>query len=163
MIKSCFKLTKFICCISVLGIISGCAILSDLKPCRITIDYAPDADSKTIWPDADFQNEFCKYWTLRYDGNIEKTYAMEAPQFREQVTMMQYESYVKRTKDNALQKISINGSEKDGDNKTYFDCNFHLKTQSEKDILTYIRDNWILIDGDWFHALRDPLFFPIEY
>ncbi|MDA3896920.1 MAG: hypothetical protein PF482_12335 [Desulfobacteraceae bacterium] len=160
---SCFKLTNIVCCFIFFAIVAGCSTFNSLRSCRINIDYAQDMDSKMIWPDTHLQNTFCKYWSLRYDGNIKKTYDMEAPQFQNQVTFEQYGHYVKRTSDNVLNKLLINGSGKEGENTTYFECNFYMKTSSGKDISGYIKDKWIQVDGEWVHALKDPLFFPIDY
>ena len=138
-----------------------------LQPCRISIEYAPELASnggqESIWADQKQQEAFCKYWTLRFDGKNDKTYIMEAPKFREQATIEKYMLYVKRTKNNVLKRIVINGSGRDDNDLFYVDCKLHLKTKSGDEIVNSIRDKWIKVEGKWYHAIRDPFFFPIKY
>ncbi|MDA3894689.1 MAG: hypothetical protein PF482_00935 [Desulfobacteraceae bacterium] len=163
---SYFKLTLLFFYITFPVIISGCSTHASLggpspSRCGITIDYAEDTENQ--WPDQKLEDAFCKYWTLRYTGNIQQTYSMEAPQFKDQVSIEKYELYVRRTKNNTLEKIVINDVGKKSSDLTHIDCNFFLKTKSDNGPSSSIRDKWIRIEGEWFHAMRDPFFFPIVY
>ena len=168
--KVCFTLTCLVICFIFTGIVPGCSTfgLKDMEQsCRIKIEYAPElATSKgkeAIWADRKLEETFCEYWTLRFEGNLEKTYALEAPLFRKQVTIDDYELYVKRTKENVLDKIVIDGAGKTNEMICFLDCDFYMKTKKEQLVQNTIRDKWIQNDGQWYHALRDPLFFPIKY
>lgn len=156
-----FKLTLLFFYIIFSGTISGCSTWNYSPPrCDINIDYAM---AESLWADQKLKDTFCEYWTLRYNGNTPKTYSMEAPQFQDQIPIEKYELYVRRTKNNTLEKIVINDVAKETSDLTHIDCNFFLKTKSGKDISSSIRDKWINVDGKWFHAMRDPVFFPIVY
>ena len=164
--KYSFKLTYLAFYFMFIGILSGCASKSlndSQQSCRMPIVYAPDVKSETIWTDRKLEDTFCRYWNLRFEGKISQTYAMEAPQFREQFTIDQYANYVKRTKENILKKMTIKGAGKDKNSITYLDYDLVIIARKNKEMSSSIRDKWIQVDGNWFHAIRDPFFFPITY
>ena len=164
--KVCFTLTHIFCYFIIISL-AGCSFLNlnDMSspPCGISIEYAPDLapneGQETIWADPKQQEEFCKYWTLRFDGENDKTYVMEAPKFREQATIEKYMLYVKRTKNNVLKRIVINGSGRDDNDLFYVDSNLHLKTKSGDEIVNSIRDKWIEVEGKWYSRNTRPVFF----
>lgn len=162
--KPYFKLTFFVFLIMLSISMSGCSSFAKKSGSACGIPLEDNAvEFEKLWTDQKLKDAFCEYWTLRYSGSLQETYELEAPLFRDKVSIEKYEIYVKRTVNNDLVKLVVNGVGGDPDAISHVDSNFYLKTKSGEEISSSIRDKWIQVDGKWFHAMRDPFFFPISY
>lgn len=129
---------------------------------RIQAEYPASTDEAAFWEDSELRDAYFKYWQLRYSGQNDEAYKMEAPLFKEKVQPPLYKSYVRNTTKDELLKITLNRLDRENNIYTV-DSQFKLKTLDDGEKMLHHVDQWVLVDGDWFHALRDPIFFRFDY
>jgi hypothetical protein len=140
--------------IMVLLLSAGCATTSDKT---IQLIYQSDKASATIWPDKKMEKQFSKYWFNRFSGEIQANYAAEYPYFRERVSFPKYQTYVQHAEKNALVNMEIFQIRYVSDYLVAVDCLATIQIGSKIEKVSII-DRWVLVDEEWFHVIRDPLF-----
>ena len=89
---------------------------------------------------------------------------MEAPKFRENHKEDQYRIYVKRTPIYTWLNAELDSLTENEKGVIFMSGTWTLKDGADTVINSGLRDRWIKEnDGKWYHALYNPLFFPINY
>ncbi len=149
--------------IAVLLQVLGCAALTGTERNRDAAEftYSDDLQEKRhdAWPDNALRKAFEDYWTLRFGGEVQTIFEMEAPYVQYMVEPEKYKWYVKGAKLNDLQEIKISNFEKHTDYyyTVHFTSRFVMENGEEKEV--YRKDEWVKAGGEWYHVLRDFLMF----
>ena len=148
-------------CLAVL--LNGCAGLSILPSSGMAKLVYPEGQGDEIvrsWPDEKLTKAFRKYWFLRFDGQIERIFKMEAPYIQEMLPYEKYAHYMKGARNNRLVEIEPLNIEKKTDE--LYEVKFHQRfiapNGKEKEI--YLTEEWVNAGGKWYHLFQDPLLFP---
>lgn len=162
--KQNFCLTVIGCAAIIATVLSGCAPVnkkSDSAGTDFKVNITKPSDFK--FPKG-LEEEFKKYWILRYTDRFETAYSMEAPQFRESITFEQYKNYISRTSNQKLLELELTQIYTyDSFKKNKISdvgIRFHLERDKGRAIQSCIEDTWIRIDGQWFHGIKNKLLFP---
>lgn len=149
------RIVKTVLLIVLLAVFSGCA---GRYNGIVSFQNEPAVDKTLV-------REFNRYWDFRANintsgMNIAHTFSMEAPFMRDMLGEKKHEAYVKMFHKNAEMKdvkvLSVNVV-KDFYVTFEFEASFLKKNEIEKRI---INDDWIMINGKWYHLLKNRLLFP---
>ena len=140
----------------------SCAQENSNKGTEIARDFDVifSGDKTFDWPDARLEERFADYWALRFEGEMDKIYRMEAPYFRTMVPEAQYRNYVRGSGRNTLHRIEIFDIALRTDNFAEVPITLHFSTDSGREQSVSRRDRWVLSGGEWTHVIRDPIIFP---
>lgn len=153
----------YISFIALLSSISGCATLSlnggNKDSAEIVYSKELQDAKDTRWPDKALRQTFEDYWLLRFGGEVQKIFSMEAPYVQFMVEPDRYEQYAQGAKQNDLKVIQISGIDKitEYNYTVHFTSRFVTKTGEEKEV--YRNDEWVKAGGNWYHVLRDFIMF----
>ena len=117
--------------------LSGCAT----KPEVIT-----KADEQEI-----LRNRIQEYWQFKINGNAEKAYQVETPEFRERVSLPEYLNQFKRVKylDADILKIETDGEK--GKSSVKLGYMMLLKHLTGKKLTKTEEEAWVKIKDIWYH------------
>ena len=153
---------KTIALIFLMGIcFSGCGLMG-LKP-QAKIVYPADQKAKkqVVWPDNHLKLLFGHYWALRFEGEVNKNFELEAPYFQTIVTKEYYKNIFSGAKQNKLIEVVVQKITPKTEHFFEFACLLRFKTMNGKILEKFTLDRWISVRGEWYHVIKDPLFFPI--
>lgn len=111
------------------------------------------------WPEG-LLHGFSRYWSLRFSQDTEKAFAMEAPYFQYAATMERYELFVRGFQEFDLDRIEVFSIDYQTDYKVSISMSIQYNDKSGKQVTTSRRDMWVQVDGNWYHVIRNPIFFP---
>ncbi len=135
---------------------------SQVKPQPdVPLIYAQELLDEKIWPEAKLRQAFSRYWTLRQKGDLEGMFALEAPYFREMVPFGRYRNYLLMQGGNTkIQEVVLVHFAKKSpycyDIGTYLEV---VDPAGKRRKITVI-DRWVQAGGEWYHVVRNPMFFP---
>lgn len=153
---SMFFLGVMLICLTACGTQGNDAKYLDM----LNINYSDteEQDQSKAWPDKDLQERFAKYWHLKFSGQHEDLFGMEAPHFQFLAKQGVYESYISRSK-GELKQVEIQQIKKISDYKYQINCKFSFsRANQEREVA--IADRWVEVDDDWFHVIKDQVVFP---
>ena len=155
-----YRRTITILCLlfSLAVLLNGCAGLSILPSSGMANLVYPEGQEDEIvksWPDEKLTKAFRKYWFLRFDGQIERIFKMEAPYIQEMLPYEKYAHYMKGARNNRLVEIEPLGIEKKTDElyEVKFYQRFIAPNGKEKEI--YLTEEWVEAGGKWYHLFQD--------
>jgi len=125
---------------------------------NIQIVYQPGRENAAMWPDNSMEKQFSEYWFNRFSGRVENNYAVEYPYFQERVSLLQYRTYVQHAAKNRLLKMEIQKIRKISDYLVEVDCLATLLQVGNEQSQVSLVDRWVLVNGKWYHIIKDPLF-----
>lgn len=140
---------------------TGCAqVKEDIKP--VSLVYKGEVtDPDKVWPDRKLKDAYSRYWAYRFsDGNREKMFAMEAPHIQEMVDVNKYNTYIKGAWRSEMIEIQIRNVVPESDSLYAVDFELWVKPPSGETRNVFMRDWWVSVQGEWFHVLKDMIFFP---
>ena len=142
----------------------GCSTLS-LQVAPATITYSPDAGAgqDQLWPDDRLREVFARYWSLRFSDQSQEAFKLEAPYFQEMVEAARYHMYVKGPARNELINIELRDLAQKTEYCVEITMVAHIKIDSKKKKEMVLHDRWVNAGGEWYHVLRDPIFFREAY
>ncbi len=140
----------------------GCAVLEKEvgETAQLTYHESGLKAGKTSWPDVALQDEFTWYWKNRLSGNWDKTWAMEAPYFREIAPMEKYKSLVAVHSGNEIAGIEIWEIVAETNRLITVKGKVSFNNKSSELKQFFVNDSWILVRGNWYHVFHDPILFP---
>lgn len=105
---------------------------------------------------------FNQYWRFIAGKEVEKAFACEAPYVQEMVNESTYRLYQKNFLMKAdLEKVEVyNSMLCEQPFKCCIDCRLYYNADGRKKV-SERQDCWVLVDGNWYHVFRSPLFFPM--
>ena len=143
----------------------GCSTLSPQVAPPATITYSLDAGAgpDQLWPDDRLREVFARYWSLRFSDQSQEAFKLETPYFQEMVEAARYRIYVKGPARNELINIEV----RDLVQITAFCVEItmvaRIKIDSKKKKEMILHDRWVNAGEQWYHILRDPIFFKEAY
>jgi hypothetical protein len=142
--------------------VGGCAIFGGKALPEAPITYSKESGltPDQLLPEESLRKAFARYWGLRFAGEVEKAFAMEAPYFQEMVGINRYRLFVEGTRKNKLIDIEIRSVDRKTDHFYEIQCRPRFKTPEREIKEIYIVDRWVDVDGTWFHVLKDSVVFP---
>jgi len=154
-----FRHLTWCCLIVVVGMAMGCSLKTVVAPPPVAVvlpSISVESREGFQWPDNDLPGLFQQYWTLRKAGDAAKTFEYEAPHVREMVIWGRYEGFcsVVRSDWMSIRVEKINQITKQ---LIEVDFNMVVKTKEGAKGEIFYRDSWLLLSGQWFHVLKDPM------
>lgn len=139
----------------------GCSLKStvvspkaDVMPSLIVVESVDSFQ----WPDGNLQIRFQQYWTNRKAGNAVAAFEFEAPHIKEMVIWGKYERFSKTVRTDWL---SIQVQKINRITDQLIEIDFDMIAKSKDRVGTkrkiFFRDSWLLLSGEWFHVLKDPI------
>jgi hypothetical protein len=128
------------------SIIYFLTILIFLNYCATKPEVISRADEQEI-----LKNQIQEYWQYNINGNIEKAYQLETPEFREKVSLIEYLNRFKLVKylNVDILEIKIEGERgKATVNLTYMVL---LKRLIQEKLRKVKEEDWIKIESIWYH------------
>ena len=143
----------------------GCSTLSPQVAPPATITYSLDAGAgpDQLWPDDRLREVFARYWSLRFSNQSQEAFKLEAPYFQEMVEAARYRIYVSGPARNELINIEVRDLVQITAYCVEITMVAHIKIQNEKKKEMVLHDRWVNAGGQWYHILRDPIFFKEAY
>lgn len=125
------------------------------------ITYADDVnvDPHNFWPDSNLKTVFAKYWQLRFEGESEEAFAIEAPYFQEMANFNRYRQFTKKNP-HKLVELKMRGRDQRTERLHLIHCTARLKDSNGVIQNFFFVDQWIFFDNQWYHVWRDRLIFP---
>lgn len=141
----------------------GCAGISGYGVDALNLVYPEGKSDTEIWPEKSLKGEFVRYWALRFDGETEKIFKMEAPYIQKIINFDKYHRYMRGAKTVELVKMEIMNIEKIHDYLYNLKFKTHiipfLSTDKESIKEVYVEEKWVKSGGKWHHVLHDRLQF----
>jgi hypothetical protein len=119
--------------------------------------YQSGSEPPAVWPDNSMEKQFSEYWFNRFSGRVEDNYAAEYPYFQDRISLSQYRAYVQHAAKNSLLKMEIQKIRNVSDYLVTVDCLATIQIGNEQNQVSLV-DRWVLVDGKWYHVIKDPLF-----
>ena len=144
----------------------GCSTLSPQVAPPATITYSlldAGAGPDQLWPDDRLREIFASYWSLRFSGQSQEAFKLEAPYFQEIVEAARYRIYVKGPARNELINIEVRDLVQITAYCVEITMVAHIKIQNDKKKEMVLHDRWVNAGEQWYHILRDPIFFKEAY
>lgn len=144
----------------------GCSTFSpQVAPPATIITYSPDAGAgpDQLWPDDRLREVFARYWSLRFSDQSQEAFKLEAPYFQEMVEEARYRIYVSGPARNELINIEVRDLAQKTEYCVEITMVAHIKIDSKKKKEMILHDRWVNAGGQWYHLLRDPIFFKEAY
>lgn len=128
----------------------------------IILTYTPDLEDKDrIWPDEKLKKEFTEYWYNRFTSDTQRAWKMEAPHFQFMASRQRYNNYVSSGKSQLPVHIHILEISSLGDYLYRIQVRIDF-SRGLKDHSVIINDQWVNVQDNWYHIIRDPLIFPFS-
>ncbi len=105
------------------------------------------------------KQNFLRYWSLRAKGEVEAAFALEAPYIQEMVGLDYYKRYLKLYKAR-LQKLEVKKVSCPEPFYCELECRSVWMGKKDRQDVRWFKDRWVKVSGNWYHVLKDPLFFP---
>lgn len=143
-------------------LIGGCATFGGKSVPKAQVTFSKESGLTPIQmlPEESLLRAFSRYWGLRFAGQTDEAFALEAPYFQEMVGIKRYRLFVQGTGKNELIEIQVRSVERKTDHFFEIQCRPRFKTPEGEIKEIYIVDRWVDVDGTWFHVLRDSVVFP---
>jgi hypothetical protein len=96
-----------------------------------------------------------EFWQYQIDGKVEKAYQAEIPEFRDQVSIVQYLNRFKLIKyvEADILEVDLRGNEASSSVKvTYI---MLLKKFTDKKLTKTEKENWVKLQNIWYHVPGD--------
>lgn len=162
MIRLILKICAGLAVLALIGIGMGCGTLGNRGP-SIDVIYTKNAMDKggpDIWPEKSLRNAFSRYWALRFEGDIDAMWEMEAPYIQEMADPDRYHEYMRNTGRNKLKDIEMIDIVQKNDYLAEIQVNVYVEKRNDDTEEVYLKDEWVKAGGQWYHLLRDKLLFP---
>jgi len=145
--------------VAVLGLTMGCSLKTAVAPPPAAVvppTIAVESRDGFQWPDNDLPSRFQQYWALRKAGDAAGSFEYEAPHVREMVIWGRYEGFCKVVRSDWV-LIRVEKINKITEQLIEVDFNVVAKTKEGAKGEIFYRDSWLLLSGQWFHVLKDPM------
>ena len=147
-----------LCCVMTLTLSLLLPVGCATTPARtIQVMYQSGSEPPAVWPDNGMEKRFSEYWFNRFSGRVEDNYAAEYPYFQDRISLSQYRAYVQHAAKNRLLKMEIQKIRNVSDYLVTVDCLATIQIDNEQNQVSLV-DRWVLVDGKWYHVIKDPLF-----
>ena len=157
----CAILCALICLFALPILGPGSALAGDMHDV-IRYDPAFSAPEKA-WPDKELPRALVRYWQARMsaDDDPQELFYLEAPYFQAIVSFGKYQNYIRLHKSKEqLDHLQVFAIEKMTDYLYVVRMKVHFQdAEGQVRSLSY-RDNWVCVDGQWYHVIKNPVFFP---
>ncbi len=128
---------------------------------KVPLVYAEGRAAKADWPSDGMLEQFSGYWYYRFAGDVDETWTREAPHFQAMAGRDFYNGYILSGAVHELKTLEVRRIERVSDN--LFRVLIRLSFQRVgRELSTNLNDNWVLLDDQWYHVMRDPLAFPFS-
>jgi hypothetical protein len=137
----------------------GCSLKTVVAPPPTAVVLPPisvESREGFQWPDNDLPGRFQQYWMLRKAGDAAKTFEYEVPHVREMVIWGRYEGFCSVVRSDWI-SIRVEKINKITEQLIEVDFNMVAKTKEGAKGEIFYRDSWLLLSGQWFHVLKDPM------
>ena len=143
----------------------GCSTLSPQVAPPATITYSLDAGDRPdqLWPDDQLREVFARYWSLRFSNQSQEAFKLEAPYFQEMVEEARYRIYVSGPARNELINIEVRDLVQITAYCVEITMVANIKINSKKKKEMVLHDRWVNAGDQWYHIVRDPIFFKEAY
>ncbi len=157
--KNIVSIAMAVVLIATIALVNGCMYLKGIS--EVSVLYPPEMNSNPgeYWPDSELENNFIRYWSLRFGGAWEEAFGMEAPYFQKIIAPLRYRQYLINTTKLELKEIRLMEMSRSGKTLFLIDCEMEIRKLDGKINKTRFRDRWILVDGRWYHVVKDHIFF----
>jgi hypothetical protein len=149
-----FRVCSVMTSIIALTMCIGCSATSGRT---LQMVYPSQVSAADMWPDKSLEKRFSKYWVNRFSGRVEENYAVEYPYFQERIPLPKYKSYAQHAAKNGLLKMEIQKIQHVSDYLVAIDCLATIQVGGEAMDVSLV-DRWVMVDGTWYHIIKDPLF-----
>lgn len=128
-----------------------------------TITQAESQNGTLQWPGNGLKKALCSYWQARFSGSMRASFEKEVPYFQFVVHPEKYTSFVQKMHPFTLDKLEIYRIK--SQQNPLFTVDMHvwhsaLEKKSEK---MFVRDRWVRFEEQWYHIIRNRIFFPEVY
>ncbi len=113
-----------------------------------------------FWPNDALKQAFIQYWATRFNGPWEEAFALEAPHFRAMIHPTRYRIYAKGFFRSKFSELVVRDLIKTGDYLYEFDLGLRFRTSKGEEKLSWFKEQWVDVDGRWYHILKDRIIFP---
>lgn len=138
------------------GLVAGC-VTPGGRSSLVTVSPEMAAETE-IAPE--LLARFNRYWRDYATGEVEKTFALEAPYIQEMVQIEKYELYRGLMTKAKLVALEIYDVKIVNEFIRDIDCRLTYETDKGKRDVRERRDRWLRVESGWYHVLRNSLLFP---
>ena len=140
-----------------------CAVWIGSLSCLWAETAAP-SDDPSLFPienkaenvDPDLFKTFTEYWRSRAAGQLQRSYALEAPHTRYQVPFKKYTSRYKRAR--KLNRVVLLNVDKVAEDLVIVRVQSILKKKKTTGLNDYVmHETWVKLRGIWYHVIKDRL------
>jgi hypothetical protein len=153
---------RYMAGIFVVGLVlAGCASVASKDRAEVVVTYSKDLQvpPDRLWPDEELKRTFSRYWRLRFAGEVDEAYKLEAPFFQEMTSIGRYRVYVPKLRKD-VQSVEVRGLNRKTSHLVTIECLVRMRTAEGELRDVYLEDAWVSVREKWYHVIRDPIFFP---
>ena len=147
----------------VIGVLfAGCSTVPPKAGPQAKIVYSKDSPDKPegLWPDGELKGLFARYWALRFSGDADAAFKMEAPHFQEMAPEDRYKNYVIGSVKNELTEVEVLDVVRETEHFLKVNCFVRWKAPDDKIGEMFLHDRWVKVRGRWYHIFYNPILFP---
>lgn len=125
---------------------------------KVKLTYAQDQEKELQWPQIELRPRLVEYWFHRFFADADAAWQIEAPHFRFMTENQKYENYLSQGQASFPVYIQVNSVKGLTDYRYEINLNLSFSRRGQEHSVQ-IKDHWVLVRDQWYHIIRDPIFF----